>query len=66
MDVSAGMLCLYAEQKSAPISQVMPIAFTAPLFGAMMGLMVGGEPFTWRFACGALLTVGGIVLLTTR
>jgi bacterial/archaeal transporter family protein len=63
---SAGMLCFYAALKAAPISQVMPIAFTAPLFGALMGLMVGGESFTWKLAVGGLLTISGIVLLTTR
>lgn len=63
---AAGMLCFYAALKSAPIGQVMPLAFTAPLFGAGMGLAFGGEPLTWRMALGALLTVGGIVLLTGR
>ncbi len=63
---SAGMLCFYAALKSAPISQVMPIAFTAPLFGMLMGLIVGGESFTWKLAFGVLLTVSGIVLITTR
>ncbi len=63
---SAGMLCFYAALKGAPISQVMPIAFTAPLFGMLMGLLVGGEPFTWKLAFGVLLTVTGIVLITTR
>jgi len=63
---SAGMLCFYAALKAAPISHVMPIAFTAPLFGVLMGLIVGGEHFTWRLAVGVLLTVGGIVLITTR
>src|SRR5262245_31971602 len=63
---SVGMLCFYAALKGAPISQVMPIAFTAPLFGALMGLVLGGEPLTWKLALGAALTVGGITLLTAR
>ena len=33
-----GMLCFYAAIKAAPLSRVMPIAFTAPLFGALMGV----------------------------
>jgi bacterial/archaeal transporter family protein len=63
---SVGMLCFYAALKGAPIGQVMPIAFTAPLFGVVMGLMFGGEPLTWKLGLGALLTVGGIVLLTAK
>jgi bacterial/archaeal transporter family protein len=63
---SVGMLCFYAALKGAPIAQVMPIAFTAPLFGALLGLTFGGEPLTWKMALGALLTGGGIILLTAR
>ena len=61
---SLGMLCFYAAIEAAPLSRVMPIAFTAPLFGALMGLLLGGETLTLKTALGILLTVGGIVLLT--
>lgn len=61
---SAGMLCFYVALKGAPLGRVMPIAFTSPLFGALMGLALGGEPLTLKTAAGMLLTVGGIVLLT--
>ena len=61
---SAGMLCFYAAIKGAPLTRVMPIAFTAPLFGALMGLLFGGETLTLKAALGMLLTVGGIILLT--
>jgi transporter family protein len=61
-----GMLCFYAAIKSAPLSHVMPIAFTAPLFGALMGVIFGGEPLSPKLILGALFTVGGIVLLTSR
>ena len=63
---SAGMLCFYAALKGAPVSQVMPIAFTAPLFGVLMGLIFGGEQLTWKLALGALMTVSGIVLITAK
>ena len=36
---SVGMLCFYAAIKGAPLGQVMPIAFTSPLFGALMGVI---------------------------
>jgi transporter family protein len=61
---SVGMLCYYAAIKGAPLTRVMPIAFTSPLFGALMGVMLGGEPLTLKTVLGMLMTVGGIVLLT--
>jgi transporter family protein len=61
---SVGMLCYYAAIKGAPLNRVMPIAFTSPLFGALMGLIFGGEPLTWKLVIGALMTIGGIILLT--
>ena len=61
---SVGMLCFYAAIKGAPLSRVMPIAFTAPLFGALVGIVFGGEPLTAKTVLGMLMTVGGIVLLT--
>ncbi len=59
-----GMLCFYAALKGAPLNRVMPIAFTSPLFGALMGILFGGEPLTWKTAIGTLLTIAGIVTLT--
>ena len=61
---AVGMLCFYAAIKGAPLSRVMPIAFTSPLFGALMGIFLGGEPLTAKTILGMLLTVGGIILLT--
>lgn len=63
---SVGMLCYYAAIKGAPLGKVMPIAFTSPLFGVLMGLTLGGEPLTWRAVLGMLMTIGGIVLLTAK
>jgi len=62
---AVGMLCFYTAIKGAPLNKVMPIAFTSPLFGALMGLAFGGEPLTVKTAVGMAMTVGGIVLLTT-
>ena len=61
---SVGMLCFYAAIKGAPLEEVMPIAFTSPLFGALMGILFGGELLTAKTLLGILLTVGGIILLT--
>ncbi len=59
-----GMLCYYKAIKGAPLTQVMPIAFTSPLFGALMGILFGSEPLTFKTAAGLLLTISGIVVLT--
>ncbi len=61
---SVGMLCFYAAIKGAPLGKVMPIAFTSPLFGALMGILLGGEPLTVKTIVGMILTISGIVLLT--
>lgn len=61
---SVGMLCYYAAIKGAPLNQVMPIAFTSPLFGALMGIIFSGDPITWKIVVGGLMTLGGIILLT--
>ena len=61
---SIGMLCFYTALKGAPLSRVMPIAFTSPLFGALMGIFFAGEPLTLKTGLGMLLTVGGIILLS--
>ena len=63
---SVGMLCFYLAIKGAPLGKVMPIAFTSPLFGALMGLWFGGETLSLRGAIGILLSTGGIVLLTVK
>lgn len=61
---AAGMLCFYTALKGAPLARVMPIAFTSPLFGALMGILLAGDPLTWKTALGMLMTVGGIIILT--
>jgi len=61
---SVGMLCYYAAIKGAPLNRVMPIAFTSPLFGVLMGVILGGEALTVKAIIGMLLTIGGIILIT--
>lgn len=61
---SVGMLCFYAALKSGSLTRVMPIAFTSPLFGAMLALTIGGETMTAKSVVGMLMTVGGIILLS--
>ena len=61
---AVGMLCFYAALKGAPLTQVMPIAFTSPFFGALMAILFGGEPLTAKTVIGMVLTIAGIVVLT--
>ena len=61
---AGGMLFFYIAIKGAPLSRVMPIAFTSPLFGALMGFIFGSEPITVKAILGMLMTMGGIILLT--
>lgn len=63
---AVGMLCFYAAIKGAPLGKVMPIAFTSPLFGALMGVMLGGEALTPKTIIGMVLTIAGIVVLTIQ
>ncbi|NLF51701.1 MAG: EamA family transporter [Leptolinea sp.] len=61
---SVGMLCYYLAIKGAPLGKVMPIAFTSPLFGVLMGLLMGGETLSFKTVVGMLLTICGIIILT--
>lgn len=61
-----GILCFYAALRLAPIQQVMPIAFTAPLFGALAALVLGREEISLRTAVGMALTLAGIALISSR
>src|SRR5512133_2180449 len=61
---AVGMLCFYAALKGAPLTRVMPIAFTSPFFGALMGILLGGEPLTIKTVVGMVLTIAGIIVLT--
>ena len=62
---SVGMLSFYAALRGASsLAQVMPIAFTSPLFSALVGLLFGTEKLTWHTGLGMALTIAGIVLLT--
>lgn len=61
---AAGMLCYYAAIKGAPLGKVMPIAFTSPLFGVLMGVLFNGEALTLKTIIGTAMTLIGIIVLT--
>lgn len=61
-----GMLSFYAALKGAnSLAQVMPIAFTSPLFSAITALIFQTEKMTWQTGLGMALTIAGIAVLTT-
>lgn len=63
---SVGMLSFYAALRGASsLTQVMPIAFTSPLFSALMGIIFQTEKLSWQTALGMVLTIAGIAVLTT-
>jgi transporter family protein len=63
---SVGMLCFYAALRGADsLTQVMPIAFTSPLFSAFMAIIFGGEKLNVQTIIGSILTIAGIMVLTS-
>lgn len=63
---SVGMLSFYSALRGASsLTQVMPIAFTSPLFSVITGLVFGAERLTWQTVLGMVLTIVGIAVLTT-
>lgn len=60
-----GILAFYAAIKGGSLQQVMPVAFTSPLFGAA-AILLGGEELSPRTAAGMVLTLAGIALIASR
>jgi drug/metabolite transporter (DMT)-like permease len=59
-----GTLCIYLALAHGPVSLVAPLIATYPLVTVgMSALVFGRTPGALRFAGGAVLTVGGVVLL---
>ncbi len=67
---SAGILAsvvaqvlFYAALKQGDVSRVLPIVGSYPLVSFVLGVLLLGEALTLPKAAGALLVVGGVVLL---
>ncbi len=60
---SLGMLAFYTALRHGALSRVVPLAFTVPLWGFLLGVIVAGEAVTVSKALGVAAVVGGIVLL---
>jgi len=62
---AVGMVCFYVALKGGTISQVLPIAFTSPLFGVLMAVLIGGASLQPKQLIGMALTIGGIALVSS-
>ncbi len=60
---SLGMLAFYTALRHGALSRVVPLAFTVPLWGFLLGVLVAGEAVTVTKALGVAAVVAGIVLL---
>lgn len=58
-------LCYYRALQLAPASLVAPIDKLSVVFAIVLGVVVLGEPLTWRLALGGALIVGGALVIAT-
>ena len=49
-----------------PINQLMPFTLLVPVFGILAGVLVLGDPLTWRIMLGSVLTVAGVGVIVLR
>ncbi len=59
-----GQVAYYHALSHAAASRVIPITSTYPLVGALLAIALLREPLTVHKVAGALLIVGGIILLS--
>jgi len=63
--VTVGLYTTFAA--GAPISLASPfIRVVGLLLASLIGLTLLGEPFSWRYAIGMLMAMGGVYLIVTR
>jgi transporter family protein len=58
-------LCYYRALQLAPASLVAPIDKLSVAFAIVLGIVVLGEPLSWRIAVGGLLVVAGALVIAT-
>ena len=58
-------LCYYRALQLAPASLVAPIDKLSVAFAIALGVIVLGEPLTWRLALGGGLIVAGALIIAT-
>ena len=58
-------LCYYRALQLAPASVVAPIDKLSVAFAIVLGVLLLGEPLTWRIALGGVLIVAGALVIAT-
>lgn len=58
-------LCYFRALQLAPVSVVAPVDKLSVAFAIVLGVVVLGEPLTWRLALGAVLIVVGALLIAS-
>lgn len=58
-------LCYYRALQLAPASVVAPIDKLSVAFAIVLGIVVLGEPLTWRIVLGGVLIVVGALVVAT-
>lgn len=61
-----GIAMFYTALKTGDIGRVLPVAFTSPLFGVLISLILGAESLSFKNVLGMILTISGIAVLTFR
>lgn len=59
-----GMLFFYRALSAGELSKVLPIAFTSPVYGALMGMIILGEEAAPSKIVGIILSFLGVAILT--
>lgn len=59
-----GMLFFYKALSEGELSKVLPIAFTSPVYGALMGMIILGEKAAPSKIIGIILSFLGVAILT--
>ena len=58
-------LCYFRALQLAPASLVAPIDKLSVAFAIMLGIVVLGEPLTWRVVVGGVLVIAGALVVST-
>jgi transporter family protein len=58
-------LCYYRALQSSPASMVAPIDKLSVAFVIVLGVLVLGEPLTWKVVVGGSLVVAGVIVLAS-
>ncbi len=58
-----GMLFFYKAIKAGTLGVMMAIAFSSPIWGAIMGVIFMGDKMLWQQWLGLAMVIGGVALL---